>query len=336
MSRNRQRTDSRVAVAAAVISALCVAGLPRAAAAQAAEGSFERTLAVGRQPDVQVVSGAGSVEVRSGSAGHIEVIGRVRANRWGGSRYAPEERVRRVEAQPPIVQTGDTVRIGELPDDLRDGVTVSYTVTVPAASNLRLRTGSGSQNVSGIEGTIDASTGSGSIKVAGARSSVQARTGSGSIDVDRTGAFSASTGSGSIRATGVQGAISAKSGSGSIEVEQTGEGNVEVSSSSGSTRIGGVRGALRASTSSGALHVQGEPAAEWQLSSSSGHVSVELPGRQGFNLDANSHSGKIDLDFPVTVTGQVGKHAIRGPAQGGGPLLHIRTSSGGISISKRS
>jgi DUF4097 and DUF4098 domain-containing protein YvlB len=315
---------------------LCLAGLPAAAAAQAAEGSFERTLTVGGRPDVQVASGAGSIEVRSGSSGRIEVTGRVRANRWGRSRYSPEERVRRVQAQPPIVQTGDTVRIGDLPEDLRDGVSVSYTVALPAASNLRLRTGSGSQTVSGIEGTIDASTGSGSITVADARSSVQAKTGSGSIEVDRAGALSASTGSGSIRARGVQGAISAKSGSGSIEVEQTGAGNVEVSSSSGSTRIDGVRGALRASTSSGSLHVQGEPTAEWQLSSSSGHVSVELPVRQGFDLDANSNSGKIDLDFPVTVTGEVGKHAIRGPAQGGGPLLHIRTSSGGISIRKRS
>ena len=40
----------------------------------------------------------------------------------------------------------------------------------------------------------------------------------------------------------------------------------------------------------------------------------------------------IDVDFPVTVSGTIGKHTLRGSARGGGPLLHVRTSSGGISI----
>jgi DUF4097 and DUF4098 domain-containing protein YvlB len=73
-------------------------------------------------------------------------------------------------------------------------------------------------------------------------------------------------------------------------------------------------------------------AADWRLSASSGHVTVELPRGQRFDLDATSTSGHIDVDFPVKVTGRVERRSIRGPVGGGGPLLRVRTSSGGISI----
>ena len=94
----------------------------------------------------------------------------------------------------------------------------------------------------------------------------------------------------------------------------------------------GVNGGLRASTTSGSLAIQGQPARDWRLSSSSGHVTVSVPSSQGFELDANSSSGRIDVDFPITVSGTIGRHALRGSARGGGPLLHVRTSSGGITI----
>ncbi len=305
--------------------------------AQRAEGSFERTLTVNGPPEIEIVTGSGRIEVRQGPAGRIEITGRIRASDgWGSSRspLSPEERVRRIEADPPIEQSGGVVRIGRLTDrELSQGVSISYTVTVPAASSVRSKTGSGSQHLEGIDGSIEASSGSGSLtlKEVGGRS--KASSGSGSITADTLGgAFHASAGSGSIRATGVSGPIIAKTSSGSIDLEQTGAGDVEVASSSGSVRVRGVRGGVRGSTSSGSLTIQGEPSAAWRLSASSGHVNVNLPDTQGFELDANSRSGRVDVGFPVTVSGTIGRHSVRGSARGGGPLLHVRTSSGGISI----
>ena len=97
-------------------------------------------------------------------------------------------------------------------------------------------------------------------------------------------------------------------------------------------RVRGVQGGLRASTTSGSLAIEGQPAGEWRLSSSSGHVTVDVPSSQGFELDANTGSGHIDVDFPITVSGTIGRRALRGAARGGGPLLYVRTGSGGISI----
>ncbi len=325
--------------AMAVLAAIAL--VPACAEAQRAEGSFQRTLTVSGPLDIEVVSGSGRIDVRPGPAGRVEIAGRIQANDgWGLNRrgpLSPEERVRRIEASPPIEQSGSTVRIVHITDEqVREGVSISFTVTIPAASTVRSKTGSGSQHIEGIDGSIEASSGSGSLTLKDVATRVRASTGSGSIDADTVrGAFHATAGSGSIRATGVGGPIIARTSSGGIDVEQTGAGDVEVSSGSGSVRLRGVRGGLQASTSSGGLTIQGELSAAWRLSASSGSVSINLPGSQGFELDATTGSGRIEVDFPVTVTGSVGRRSLRGSAQGGGPLLHVRTSSGGISIQKR-
>jgi DUF4097 and DUF4098 domain-containing protein YvlB len=322
----------RVCATAAILGALLTGAT---AEAQRVEGTFERTVTVGESPDVEITTGSGSIEVRQGATGRIEVRGRIRASDWRWNRGpSAEERVRRLEAQPPVEQRGNAVRIGYISDeDLREGVSISYEVTVPARAIVRSKSGSGSQRIDGVGGDVDVSTGSGSITVSRSGGRVRASTGSGGISAqDVGGAFEASTGSGSIDGIGINGSISARTSSGGIEVTQTGGGDVEASSSSGSVRLRGVHGALRASTTSGSLAIEGQLSRDWRLSSSSGQVTIDVPPSQGFELDANSSSGRIKVDFPITVSGTIGRHALRGSARGGGPLLHVRTASGGISI----
>jgi hypothetical protein len=321
----------------AVLSACVLAlVLPAAAEAQRVEGAFQRTLTVDGAPQIEVETGSGRIEVRAGAAGRVEVESRIQASSGWGRRSAlsPEEQVRRLEANPPIQQTGQTIRIGHVEDrDLQDGVSISYTLTVPAESMLRTRSGSGSQRIEGVSGDITASTGSGSLAFLSAGGAIRAATGSGSVTAETVhGALHATTGSGSIRATGIGGPVTAKTGSGGIDVEQTAAGDVEVSSGSGTVRLRGVRGALRASTASGGVTVEGELAGDWRLSAASGTVRVTLPPEQGFELDAGTGSGRINVDVPVTVSGTVDRRSLRGSAQGGGPLLHVRTSSGSIHI----
>ena len=321
-------------LAAAALLAVLVS--PSRAGAQEATGSFERTLTVSGPVDLEVLSGSGRIEVRAGQAGRIEINGRVRAGNWRlfSGRLSAEERVRRIEASPPIEQTGNRVRIGRIDDEeLRQNVSVSYTVVVPPDSTLVSKTSSGSHLIEGVRGAVTASSGSGSIRVRNAGGDVQATTGSGSIAADAVaGSFSASSGSGSIDGVNVKGGITVKTGSGSVVVSQSGGGPVDASSRSGSIELTGLRGGLRASTSSGTLRVVGEQTSDWRLSSSSGTVTIELAGKRAFALDAHSNSGRIDTNYPITMTGSIGRREVRGSVNGGGPLLHVRTSSGGIRI----
>ena len=179
-------------------SMVLTAGL---AAAQS-RASFDRTLAVSGAVQLEVSSGSGSVTVRTGADDAVEIHGRVRA------RSSREDVVREIAANPPIRQDGNIIRVGPLDDDLRRGVSVSYEIVVPVATQLETNTGSGSQTIEDIAGPLDATTGSGSLEIGRIGASVDARTGSGSITIAGVdGDLDVTAGSGSIRAEDVSGAI---------------------------------------------------------------------------------------------------------------------------------
>ena len=97
--------------------ALLIAALTlTATAAFAAEGSFEKTLAVSGAPSLSVATGSGYVHVYSGTDSQVHVIGRVhvRAGLFGGAGDA-EAKVRQIVADPPIKQSGNTITIGAEP-----------------------------------------------------------------------------------------------------------------------------------------------------------------------------------------------------------------------------
>lgn len=319
-----------------LVAALALALAPLAIAQdRAAEGSFERSLKVTGAVDLEVKTGAGSIEVRTGDASAVRIMAKIRArdSRWGGP--SAEEKVKRLEQNPPIVQQGDIIRIGEIEDrDLRENVSISYELTVPVQTKLRASTGSGSQAIDGIRGPLEASTGSGGLTLSGIGGDARANTGSGSITLRGVnGALRASTGSGGIRGTGIAGAINASTGSGSIELEQTGEGgSVEASTGSGGVEVRGVRSTLRVRTGSGSIRAQGTPGGEWSLHTASGGITVQLPSNAAFEVNARSNSGRVHTNHPVTVVGTIGPREVRGSVRGGGPLLDLSTSSGSIHI----
>jgi DUF4097 and DUF4098 domain-containing protein YvlB len=309
--------------------------LPALSSAQTAQGSFERTLTVSGPVDMDVATGSGDVTVRPGPAGSVKVIGHIRANSaWLSSGRAPAEKVKAIEAKPPIEQTGNTIRIGRMEDrDLQQNVSISYEITAPTQCTLRSRTGSGDQNVGDISGPVDVSSGSGSIVLATIGGRVDAATGSGDITTGAVrGALSARTGSGSVRAGGVSGELVVSTGSGDIQVSQTATGSVRVSAASGDVKLTGIQGPLRVDSASGDISVQGAPSGEWQVSSASGDVTLVLPQTAGFELDARSSSGSIESKHPVTMTGTLERHVLMGKVRGGGASVKVRTSSGDIRI----
>jgi DUF4097 and DUF4098 domain-containing protein YvlB len=282
--------------------------------------------------DLEVSSGSGSITVTTGASDVVRVMGKIRARSGGG--FSAEEKVRRLEENPPIDQRGNVIRIGKIYDyDLRDNVSISYELTVPVETSLDSNTGSGSQRIGDIRGPVEASSGSGSLSLGNIGGSVEASAGSGSIEVDSVGgALDVSTGSGRIRAGGVAGAIESSSGSGSVEIEQTAPGDVEIETGSGSVRVSGVRGALRVKTGSGSIRASGEPTGDWRLRASSGTVTLQVPEDVGFELDAHTSSGSIESDHPITLVGRLSKRELRGTVRGGGPLVEVSTSSGSVRI----
>jgi DUF4097 and DUF4098 domain-containing protein YvlB len=322
----------RTAGAAAGL-ALALTAAPAVAAEY--EGKFERTLKVSGTVDLSVSSGSGSIHVQPGASGSVRVVGTIRANRWRNWRASDvESRIKRIEAEPPVVQEGARISVGKTGnDDLYDNISISYEIHVPETTMLAASTGSGSVQVGALRGPVTASSGSGSVQIGAIGGTVKATSGSGQITVDGAKErVEASTGSGSVRLSNIAGAATANSGSGSLEVEQTAAGPVRLTSGSGGIRAWGIRGELVARASSGSIHVQGTPTGPWDLHTSSGSIDMVLPAEVAFTLDAHTGSGSISVDHPVTVQGRIDRRTLRGNVHGGGPVVSVSTSSGSIDI----
>ena len=301
----------------------------------AAEGSFQRSLKVSGPVDLDIETGSGNIEIRTGSSDQVQITGHIRANTWfGGSSGDAADKVKRIDSNPPIQQSGNDIRIGHIDDpSLRRNISISYELVVPADTRLRSRTGSGNQNAVGLRGSVDLQTGSGNVVFSNIENTVRAESGSGNIEADHVnGNVRAKSGSGDIRISGLSGGLDAESGSGNITMAQASAGSVRASTGSGDVTLSGIRGSLEANTGSGTLHAEGDPKGAWRLHTGSGSVRVRFPSQASYDLYAHTGSGGISVGPPITVQGSVNKHEMRGKVGGGGVPVELETGSGEIEI----
>jgi len=300
-----------------------------------AESEFHRTLKVTGPVNLQIETGSESIQVHNGGSSEVLVTGHIRPSNWGvfGEHPSPEA-IQRLQDNPPIQQSGNDIRIGHIDDPaLKRGISISYDVVVPAATNLHSSTGSGSQGISGIAGPVEAKTGSGSVQVSEIGAGVRAESGSGSIVVNSVkGNVFARAGSGSIRATDIAGGFDGQTGSGNLTFEQTSQGSVRAETGSGGLELRNVHGSLQAHAGSGSIKADGDPTGSWILHTGSGSVNLRFPQNASFQLDAHTGSGSINLNHPVSVQGSINRREVHGKVGGGGVPVQVETGSGSIAI----
>ncbi len=310
--------------------------------ARSETGSFERTLQVSGPVRLEVTSSSGTITVRTGRSASVHILAKIQArDSWFGMSAA--EKIRNLEANPPIEQQGNAIRIGKMGDSqsgiwwwlnrISDNISIDYDLTVPAQTELVSRTGSGDQSIDGLQLPSTAKTGSGNITVGNIVGDVQVSSGSGDLKIDSIkGVLNAQTGSGDIRATGVAGEVSAATGSGNIEIQQVAPGNARIETGSGKVDLRGVSGGLRIATGNGGIFVEGEPTGDWHIGTASGNIDLKVPSQVSFNLDVATLSGRLKVDRHLTVQGFVSRNHLQGNAGNGGVLLEAHTASGNIEI----
>jgi Putative adhesin len=296
--------------AAGILVALAIS---RPTAAFAAEKSFDRTLTVNGPVTLHIATGSGYIHVSPGSDGQVHIVGHVKGNNnwWGGS---SDEAIAHVADNPPINQAGNIISVGDQHnEEYGRHVSIDYEVTTPAATMLVAESGSGDLRLSNLNGTV------------------RAHTGSGSISADKLGAGSRlETGSGTIEATNLMGSTTLETGSGDLRAQLASAGDVVASTGSGSIKLENVQGAVKAETGSGSLEVGGQPTSPWKLETGSGDITMRV-GNSHFNLDAETGSGSVKSDPPLT-THVADKHHVNGTVNGGGPTVKAQTGSGDIRI----
>lgn len=302
----------------------------------AVTGHFERTLQVNGQVELEVSSGSGNITVHQGGNSSVSVSARIHANSgsWLFGNGNVEERIHRIEQNPPVAQQGNKITIGKVDDrELTRNISIDYDITVPAQTRLTSQTGSGDQTISGLQLPLTARTGSGNVTVDHVAGDTRVSSGSGDMKLNSIkGVLYCDTGSGNVRALDVAGDVFARAGSGNIEVQQSAGGSVKADTGSGNIRLNGVKGGLRAQAGSGDIHVEGEPTSDWRLGAGSGNITLKVPSQASFNIDAHTSSGSLTMRHEVTMQGALAKNHIQGKVGKGGVLLDVHTGSGDIQV----
>ena len=209
---------------------------------------------------------------------------------------------------------------------------VGYVISVPVGASVTLKSISGDISVTNVKGEVRAETTSGDVS-ATPNVSV-ARTISGDVtarDIGTQTTLVLSTVSGTVLGTGLRvRALEAGSVSGDVRLVGSEIERLEARSVSGNIEFD-------APLTKGG---------RYQFTSHSGNVRVTLSGNTGFELDADTFSGSVRSDVPVTLRG-IGRNdqaprdrrgsnrAIRGSYGDASAFLSVRSHSGSVVISKK-
>lgn len=196
---------------------------------------------------------------------------------------------------------------------------LGFDVELPRGARCEIGTAGGPIAVADMAGGVTADTSGGPIDLQRIKGPVRADTSGGPISIeDVDGAVEADTSGGPIRISKVTGDIAADTSGGGIEISEAG-GKVTADTSGGPIAV-----RFAAGNSKGG-----------SLETSGGGISIVVDRTAKLTLDASSSGGNVTCDLPVTVVGERERTELKGSLNGGGALLHARTSGGGIRISAR-
>lgn len=209
-----------------------------------------------------------------------------------------------------------------------------FAIRVPAKTTVNLSTSGGSIEASRLSGRLDVRTSGGSLRLDEIDGPVNGKTSGGSIRVRNVrGDVSVNTSGGSIDIVDVRGGLRATTSGGGIDID-TVSGELYASTSGGGVRIREAGGRVEARTSGGPVTVRFAAGNNHggELSSSGGGVRAEVDPAVALTIDASSSGGDVESDLRVTVQGVIQKRSLRGDVNGGGAVLRLRTSGGGVRI----
>jgi DUF4097 and DUF4098 domain-containing protein YvlB len=214
---------------------------------------------------------------------------------------------------------------------------VHIAIEVPRATPVELDSSGGGIDLSGLEATVKASSSGGGVKVADIHGDVALSSSGGGVDVRLVhGAVRLESSGGNVRAESIEGTVYADSSGGSVTLENV-SGDIQASCTGGGVHIEGAGGRVKAGSSGGPVHVlfAAGNSKGGDIDSSGGGVAATLDSAAGVDVDAASSGGPVDCDLPVTIQGRVSRDRLQGKLNGGGALLRLRSSGGGITIKRR-
>jgi hypothetical protein len=297
---------------------------------------FSRKVKIGRDGRFSLGNIAGDISVSAGAGDEvsIEAVKRTRGDKSELARVQilVDDRAGRVDVRTEHEQNR-TDRNGR-----GNHVSVDYTIVVPATASVDLHSVSGGIKVTGVHGSLRSETVSGDVTITDAPRLEAAKTVSGEVSltgITTDGDLTASSVSGNVRARGLKArGVDLGSVSGDISVTEATCERLGVKTVSGNVEYAG--GIARGG--------------RYEINGHSGTVRLLLSNPGGFELNANSFSGSIRSELPLTIGGDAPRrndagprgrrdaansHAMRATFGDGSATVVVRTFSGDIIIAKR-
>ena len=209
-----------------------------------------------------------------------------------------------------------------------------FDVRVPRQTRVDLKSSGGGIRLSGVAGDAKVHSSGGGLHIADVAGGIDASSSGGGVEVQQVrGEVRASSSGGSVRVAQVTGNVTAESSGGGVDVAGV-SGNVEASSSGGGVHVDGVGGRVTAESSGGPVSavLAAGNSAGGSLHSSGGGVRVSIAPGARLSIDASSSGGSVSCELPVQRLGKESRTALRGDLNGGGPVLKLHSSGGGIRI----
>jgi hypothetical protein len=192
---------------------------------------------------------------------------------------------------------------------------VRYRVTMPAKMNADLETTGGAIAISKLESEVNARTSGGPINVDDSKGKIVVHTSGGPIRITGAGEVEASTSGGPILIERNAGRVRAHTSGGGIEIRDSAAA-VEASTAGGSVRASFVA----------------QPAEGCRLTTSGGGINVTVARNIHLDLDASTSGGGVWTNFAPQERDSRRHNELHTQINGGGPLLYLHTSGGGIQV----
>lgn len=282
----------------------------------AADITFHRTLAASGPVVLDVCTNAGGIHVAGTSGNQIQISAKVHNSSWHV--FGNAEEMKKIAASPPIKQTGNIVHVGDhntCSGHMLQNIAIDYEISLPKNSSVVANSGSGELRVESIQGSVRGASGSGSIRATDIGSGSKLETGSGTVDVQSA-----------------HGEIKISSGSGALSIRDSDVTEARLQAGSGNITATNLHGGLHATTGSGSLTLSGSPTSDWKLQTGTGTIHCHFDANSKFTLDAETGSGGIHSSLNGPVSGNSANGVLRGPINGGGPVVKMFTGSGSIDL----
>lgn len=295
-----------------------------ATAKETYEEKFEKTVSLAKDGKVTLGNITGSIDVKSWNKGEVKID----ATKISRASTLADAKENANLVEIVVEKEGNNLRIKtEYPDEGKImrrrslNVSVKYSLVVPAKASVKIDSVTGSVDLEKIGGTLKVNIVTGGIVVKKADKGVDCETVTGKIELQNiTGDVFMETVTGRITASQIKGSIKATVVTGAIELSEVSEASV-----------------VDANTVTGSVIYDGKinPNGRYTLNTHSGRIEMTLPADSGFDLEAETFSGRIESDFDIKISGKISKKRISGVVNKGGPLVKLSTFSGNVYLKKK-